>query len=184
VAPVRARRLKCRVGVGGPGPPDGNHGHSRASSACNFPLPTTLSRARTEQPEGTRGPARGPMNAASRPLKTEKTRCHRGSRSGETRTRTGDTTIFSRSLETLEPGGKPRKHAGSRNSLACAGPRRFHSFHGDSGDDPGFIAFLANAQPGMTDTRAESPGEQAQGGGSSLFSRPTPPEYCNRTPRR
>ena len=59
--------------------------------------------------------------------------------------------------------------------LVVAGPdtRRFHSFHGDSGDDPGFIAFLANAQPGMTDTRAESPGEQAQGAGSSLFSRRT-----------
>src|SRR5712692_6083959 len=65
---------------------------------------------------------------------------------GETRTRTGDTTIFRRSLETLEPGENTRKQGGCRRSLAGADPRRFHSFHGDSGDDRGLVAFFARAQ--------------------------------------
>src|SRR5205807_2531404 len=53
-------------------------------------------------PKGTRGPARGPMNIPSRPLRKQRKRDAAGVfRSGETRTRTGDTTIFSRVLYQL-----------------------------------------------------------------------------------
>jgi hypothetical protein len=73
---------------------------------------------------------------------SRESRIHGAFRNGETRTRTGDTTIFRRSLETLEPGENTRKQGGCSGSLVGADTRRSNSFHGDSGDDCGLIAFL------------------------------------------
>jgi hypothetical protein len=78
------------------------------------------------------------------------------SRNGETRTPTGDTTIFRQSLQTLEPGEKPCKQAACRNRPRRVDTRRFHSFHGDSGDGRGFIAFSRAPPPERGSCRVDA----------------------------
>ena len=76
---------------------------------------------------------------------------------GETRTRTGDTTIFSRAITTVEPGGSAGNSEVSSASTRMVKVRRFRKFHATSGDEARLVSQSDSLPSGPVDPADFSP---------------------------
>ena len=83
--------------------------------------------------------------------KTRKPPRSRRFSNGETRTRTGDTTIFSRAVGNARTARYPWKRAGSRRGTLAAHVRKLPAFRSDSGDEERPVSQSCGCRDGVAE---------------------------------
>ena len=101
---------------------------------CGFPQSPPAGARNSRRQAQVRPRIEREFQAQAHSLENRESSNHQGLRDGETRTRTGDTTIFSRRVELSNSTKMPGNERVSAGCAWVSKPRRFHSFRRGSGD--------------------------------------------------